>query len=103
MPTESLPVSLLLRPVLLLSVVMVLWSGTQTFYLIKDHASLVDARAQQDKPLEQVEKIKAQLGALTKGVIGLAQKGDKDALAIEDRLKKIGFLSDAPAPSVPQP
>ena len=100
MPAPRITTSQTLLPVLLLSVSLVGFFLFQTSVLIGDHRSLVITRGQQDKPLEQAEKLKAQLTGLASGTLKLAQQGDKNAQNIIDQLKKAGVnVLDQPAPA----
>ena len=82
--------SCVLFPVFLLSCVFTLFLAVQTAFVVNDHKTLVQVQAQQDKPLAQLEKIKAQLNALGTGTLVLAKAGNKDAQDIIQKLKKAG-------------
>ncbi len=82
--------SRLLMPVFLLSAAFAGFLLFQTTMLISDRAALQTAYTEQSKTLEQVEKVRSQLTALIKGVMALADKGDKNAKTIISDLKKAG-------------
>lgn len=82
--------SQVLLPVLLLSLTFAVFQGFQTKMLVSDKDSLNQAYTQQDKQLEQVEKVKTQVNALAKGTLTLSEQGNKNAQAIIDMLKKAG-------------
>ena len=92
-------------PVFLLSFVMAAFLGFQTWILISDQNALTQAYIQQGKTLEQIEKVKTQLGALAKGTMALAGQGNKNAQEIIDQLKKAGVnIQDHPeVPSATAP
>ncbi len=88
-----------LLPLALLSFVVVLFLCFQTTLLISDRSSLHTAREQQDKPIEQIQKIKAQVNALAVGTLKLSEQGNKDAQNIIAALKKSGInVSDQVTP-----
>ena len=91
-----------LFPVFVLSCVFTLYLCMQTAFLISDRTSLQQAQAQQDKPLAQLEKVKAQINALGAGTLDLAKHGNKDAQEIIQQLKKSGVEVN-PNPQAPAP
>ena len=105
---KIVPIQILL-PVLLLSLAILGSFTFQSVILFGDHSSLNAAYAQQDKPLQDVEKIRTQVSALATGTLKLAQQGDKNAQVIIDQLKKAGIkVVDQPpgqpgAPAAPAP
>jgi hypothetical protein len=70
--------------------------------LIADRSTINSTYLQQEKPLEQVEKVNAQVNALVKRVMVLAKQGNKNAQGIIDELKKAGVNFEA-SPQGQQP
>ncbi len=86
-------------PVTLLSFTFMFFLGFQTWNLVCDQKTLTDAYIQQGQTLEQVKKVKAQLGALAKGTVELAGQGNRSAQEVLDTLKKAGVnIQDRPTP-----
>jgi hypothetical protein len=94
---KDIPAQLLL-PVFLISFAVCGFFVFQTTLLVSDRAAITAAYTDQAKTLEQVEKVRAQAGALAKGVFDLDKQGNKNAHAIVEDLKKAGvsFQDDAP-------
>jgi hypothetical protein len=98
MTNSKISVPQLLLPVFLISFVMALFLGFQTTLLVSDRVSFQQTHAQQDKPLEQLAKVKAQVNSLAVGTLQLSKQGNKDAITIINELKKAGVdVSDSPA------
>ena len=95
--TPCVTQSCVLFPVFLLTGMFTIYLGMQTAFLVSDHSALQQAYTQQDKPLAQIEKIKAQLSALGTGTLNLAKQGNKDAQDIVQQLKKAGVELAPPA------
>ena len=104
MSSEKITAAQVLFPVTLISLVLVVFLGFQTTLLVTDREGLHQAQAGQDKPLQQIEKVKAQVNALAVGTLQLSKQGNKDAQTIIAALKKNGIdVSDQqPAGSAPQ-
>ena len=102
MPSDKiLPIQILL-PVLLLSLAILGSFAFQSVILVGDHKALTSAYEQQEKPLQEVEKIRTQVSALATGTLKLAQQGDKNAETIIDQLKKAGIkVVDQPPTAAP--
>jgi hypothetical protein len=86
----------ILFPMTLLALVVFISMAFQSIQVFRDRAALHQARIQQDKPVEDVRKLQAQLEALATGTLKLAEKGDKNAQGIIDRLKKLGVTVGQP-------
>ena len=102
---KIMPIQILL-PVLLLSLAVLGSFAFQSVILVGDHRALSSAYAQQEKPLQDVEKLRNQVSALATGTLKLSQQGDKNAQVIIDQLKKAGVkVVDQPpaAPGAPVP
>jgi len=107
MASDKLTTTQVLLPVLLLSASLVGFFAFQTSLLVSERGSQKEARTAQEKPLEQLTKLKAQLNVLATGTLKLSQQGDKDAINIMTQLKKFGVDVEAeqnakPAPGAPQ-
>jgi hypothetical protein len=108
MANDRITASQILLPVLLLTVVLLSLLGYQTKLLWGDRTGLHYQHDQQDKPLEQLTKVKAQVNALAVGTLQLSKQGNKDAENIIAQLKKAGIdVNDqgqsTPAPGAPAP
>ncbi len=98
MASDKITPTHILLPVSMLSFVMALFLGFQTTLLVSDRTSLHAAHQQQEKPLEEVAKIKTQVNALAIGTLKLSEQGNKDAQTIIAALKKNGIdVTDKPA------
>jgi len=102
--TKPLTVSHILFPLSLLAFVIFLMMAFQTSQILRDRDALHIAKDQQNKPLEESQKLQTQLDALAVGTQKLAGQGDKNAQAIIDRMKQLGIVvnmpkSDASAPT----
>ncbi len=93
----------ILFPVCLITFVVMAFLAFQTSLIMKDRDGLHDAIAQQNKPLEEANKVQTQFSALAMGTRKLAQSGDKEAAALVDRLKKAGiYFGDENQQAAPQ-
>lgn len=101
MATDKLTTTQVLLPVLLLSASLVGFFAFQTSLLVSERGTQNEVRTQQEKPLEQLGKLKAQLNTLATGTLKLSQEGDKDATNIIAQLKKVGV--DVEAEQNPKP
>jgi hypothetical protein len=91
----------ILYPVILLCVSFLLLMAFQMSQIMRDRASLNDLRAQQEKGIEDSQRIQAQLVALIVGTQKLASEGDEHAQKIVDKLKAIGVIPQAQPQVVP--
>lgn len=89
----------ILFPVSLLAFVVFIMMAFQTMQILRDREALHNAKLQQEKPIEEAQRVQAQLNALAGGTLQLAQKGDKDAQAIIDRMKQLGITVQANKPA----
>ncbi|MDR3423698.1 MAG: hypothetical protein P4M13_01280 [Alphaproteobacteria bacterium] len=98
MSHEKITSTQMLLPLFLLSFVVVAFLGFQTSALVGDRTALGEAYTQQEKPLEEVGKVKTQVNALAVGTLKLSQQGDKNAETIIEQLKKAGIdVRDQPS------
>jgi hypothetical protein len=86
----------MLLPLSLVAFVVFLGTAFQTVQVFRERAFLHQTKMQQEKPLEEVRRVQAQLDALAVGTLKLANQGDKNAQAIIDRLKQIGITVAPP-------
>jgi hypothetical protein len=100
--SDKITASHVLFPVGILSLVITLLLGYQTTLLFADRDALHHQYADQDKPLQQIEKIKAQVNALAIGTLRLSQQGNKDASTLIAELKKSGVDVTDQANAAPQ-
>jgi hypothetical protein len=105
MAQEKITATQLLFPLSLTGFVLMVFLGFQTTLLVSDHDAMKLARAQQEQPLQQLSKLKAQVNALAVGTLKLSENGDKSAKNIIDQLKKAGVdvQDQAPAPAQAAP
>ena len=95
-----------LLPVSLLGFVLFIMLAFQASQILRERDALHEAKTQQDKPVEESQKVQAQLDALAVGTKKLADQGDKNAQTIIDRMKQIGITvstkgSGSPAGTMP--
>ena len=87
----------------LLTIAVVAWFGFQTFQLARERSALQVARISQEPTIEQAQRIRGQLDAITKGTLELAQQGNASATFIVEELARRGVrinpTGPAPAPS----
>ncbi len=88
----------LLLPLSLLAFVVFVFLAFQTSQILRDRDAMHEARGRQDKPLEDAQRVQAQLDALALGTLKLSQQGNKDAKTIIDRMKQLGITVNANAP-----
>ncbi len=96
-------VSNILLPLLLIAFTLFLMLAFQMTQIMRDREVLHQAKTQQDKPLEDVQKLQAQLSALALGTKKLADGGDKNAQTIIAQLKQAGITVGEPAPTPAPP
>ncbi len=92
--------------VTLLTIALVAWFGFQTYQLVREQAALERAKASQEPTIEQAQKLRAQLDAISKKVLELAKQGNANATLIVEELAKRGVTinpTSPPAPSTPAP
>jgi hypothetical protein len=82
----------LLYPLSVMAVALFLFFAFQMAQVLRDHDGLIAARAQQEKGVEDSQKIQAQLVALVVGTQKLAGEGNENAKKIVDRLKAVGVI-----------
>ncbi len=85
----------------LLSFVVLMFLAFQTTQVMRERGVLRQAYAQQDKPVDEAQKLQAQLAGLATGTAKLAQEGNKNAQAIVARLKEMGITIAPPSAEAP--
>jgi hypothetical protein len=78
-------------PVLLISLCLLISFSFQTYILLHDHSALAQTRDQQEKLVQEAQRVKTQVDALALGTLKLSQQGNKDAGAIIKRMKDLGI------------
>jgi hypothetical protein len=91
----------ILQAVGLVAFVLFLTMAFQLSQVLRDRENLHDALARQDQPLENLVHIQNQLDALAVGTLNLAQKDDRNAKDIIERMKQLGINVKAPGASAP--
>lgn len=89
----------LIFPVSLTAFVVFIMLAFQTSQLLRERDGLYAAKTQQDKPLQDSQKVQAQLDALATGTKKLADHGNKNAQAIIEKMKQAGITVNAPQPA----
>jgi len=103
-PNGKVTITQVLLPLSLVAFVLCLWLAFELTQILHERDALHQASAQQEKPLEDVQHLQTQLSALANGTIGLAEKGDKNAKAIVERMKQMGLLNpNAPGTPAAEP
>src|SRR5262249_19826858 len=91
LPNGKATPSQILFPVMVLAIVVFVSMGIQFFQFMRDRNELHQARMQQEKAFEDASHLADQLNALAIGTKELADKGDKDAKGIIERMNKLGI------------
>lgn len=94
----------LIFPVSLIAFVVFIMLAFQTSQLLRERDALHAAKAQQDKPVEESQKVQTQLDALAVGTKKLADQGNKSAETIIERMKQAGItVNGAPGAKATAP
>jgi|GEM_PF-1208022 hypothetical protein len=101
LPNGKVTIGQVLFPVSLVAFVLFIMLAFQMTQIMRDREAMHQAKAQQDKPIEDAQKVQTQLSALALGTKKLADKGDKDAKGIIDRMSKLGITVNENAPVAP--
>jgi hypothetical protein len=99
LPNGKVTIAQVLLPVSLVAFVMFLSLAFQFTQVKAARDDMHQAMSQQDKPLEEVQKVQNQLNALAIGTKNLADAGDPNAKAIIDRMNKLGITVKSPPAS----
>lgn len=100
-PNGKISTAQILLPLSLVAFTLFLMLGFQTTQIVADRAALQKGLADQEKPLEETKKVQQQVTALAQGTMQLAQKGNKSAKAIIDRMKQAGLINEAAPAAAP--
>ena len=87
-------------PLLLLAWTLVTLAGLQTYGLLSERDQLATALTNQAAPLEEAQRVRAQLQSLATGAADLAEQGNENAQRLIDELAKQGVTVN---PSVATP
>src|SRR5580698_2236923 len=101
LPNGKATPSQVLLPLCLVAFVLFVSLCAQFFQNMRDRDGLHQVRVQQEKPYEDAQHLQDQLNALAVGTKQLADKGDKDAKAIIERMNKIGIQVRSPGMQAP--
>ena len=83
---------------------VVAWFAFQTYQLVRERNVLQSVRAAQEPTIEQAQKLRAQLDAIAKKTLELAQQGNSGAALIVEQLAKRGVtINPNPSTSPPTP
>jgi len=90
----------------LLTVAMVAWFGFHTYQLVRERGMLQQAKVSQEPTIVQAQKLRAQLDAISKKTLELAQQGNAGATLIVEELARRGVTinpgpTTGPADPVP--
>ena len=85
-------------PLLLLTMALVAWVAFQTIQLVRERRDLLTARTNQEAPVQQAAKVRAQLDAVARSTAELAAKGNVNAGTIVQELAKRGITINLNAP-----
>jgi hypothetical protein len=100
-PNGKLTLSQVLLPVGVLAFVVFVMLAFQFTQILRDREAMHQAKLQQDKPLEEAVNVQNQLNALAVGTQKLADKGNKGAKGIIERMNKLGIQVNVGGPGAP--
>lgn len=72
------------------TVAMVAWFAFQTYQLVRERGALQSVRVAQEPTIEQAQKLRAQLDAISRKTLELAQQGNSGAALIVEQLARRG-------------
>ena len=98
LPNGKVTLTQVLFPMSVLAFVIFLMLAFQFTQILRDREAMHQAKTQQDKPLEEAMTVSNQLNALAVGTQRLADKGDKGAKAIIERMDKLGIRVNVNGP-----
>ena len=95
----------ILIPVGLLAATFFVWAAFQTVQLVRERGALQGVRANQEAPIQEAAKVRAQLDSIARRTAELATQGNPQAKTIVEELRKRGVTINptppAPAPQTP--
>lgn len=90
--------------VTLLTFALLIEVGYTTFYLARERGNLQTVRENQQTPLRQAERTRAQFDSIARRTLQLAQQGNAGAAIIAENLARRGItISPGPAPAPQTP
>lgn len=88
----------------LLTIALLVALGYNTFYLARERQNLRTIRENQQAPLRQAERVRAQFDSIVKRTLQLAQQGNPNASMIVESLARRGItVNPGPAPQTTAP
>ncbi|MBI3827633.1 MAG: hypothetical protein HY294_16705 [Candidatus Rokubacteria bacterium] len=93
--------------VAILSLSLLAWLGFQSVQLARERHNLRAALVSQEPTIQQAQRVRAQVDAVLKDLVGLAQRGNPGAASIVEQLARRGITitpgSGAVGPAPPAP
>ncbi len=89
---KSITTTHILVPIAVMAVTLLLLFAFQMTQIMRDRTNLQQAMAQQQRQVEDAQKLNTQFGGLVVGTRKLAEEGDKNAQLLIEQLKKIGVI-----------
>ncbi len=84
-------------PLILTIVSLLIWFGFQTVQLVVERGNLKLVKGNFEAPMQESQKVRAQLEALISKTAGLAKQGNASAKAVIEELEKRGIPINAAA------
>ncbi len=105
-PVETRPIQPagpgLLVPVALAVLTLFIWTGFQAIQLVRERETLIKIRSNQENPVQEATKLRAQLDSILRGTSELANQGNPNAKAIIAELQKRGITINLKPPAQPE-
>jgi hypothetical protein len=79
-------------PIMLLTLTLVFLAGFQSKQLAREHDALQATKFNQETPLDESKKLRAQLNSIASQTAKLALTGNSNAQAVMDALNKMGII-----------
>jgi len=87
-------------PLILTIASLLVWFGFQTVQLVVERGNLGSVKGNLEAPMQESQKLRAQLDALITKTAALAEQGNASAKAVVEELEKRGIpIKDAAPPS----
>jgi hypothetical protein len=110
LPNGKVTTTQVLLPVALIALVLFIMLSFEFTQIMRDRSGMRQALVQQENAFEQAVRTQNQVNALAVGTQRLADKGNKGAKAIIERMNKLGIMVNLPgaqpaagAPPAPSP
>lgn len=81
-------------PVVVVAMTLLAMLAFQFSQVLHERGALQEAMMRQEKPLEDSQKLQAQVRAIVAGTVKLADGGDKNAKPIVEKLKQLGVIGE---------